>query len=803
MVKKISRIFCLCFSFLIMINLFGCQKSYISFSGNEPSFYQGETIDYRNFSIDYHKDDKTILKIYFNEDSIKIEDFDTSLIGARQAKVVYTNNGKKFVTQFNYIVKANEVESISGVTGLVTEYYMGDEIILNNAIITYVKSNGIVNTTQLTKSMITGFDTTTVGNKTMKITYSRKEYLLNYEVKAIEVESISGVTGIATEYYENDEIKLTDAKVNYINNNGTTGSDDVTLDMITSFDTTTIGNKTMKITYSGKEYMLNYEVKAIEIESISGVTGIATEYYENDEIKLTDAKLYYVNNNGTTGSIDVTLDIISNFNTKMTGTQDEEREMTLSYSNKQFVLTYKVISYYATLSFDSVSNSVVEKELPTFNNKKILKSSAFEGVELNSNYFIINGYYTLIDGQRNTLNIGDFLVKDTKVYVELSFINTYNMFGVGSYDKPYLIYNEFQLKNLEEKVNEIDSQISFDGKIFNQMADIDLSIYSSWRPIGDYTIGKAFKGRFNGDGYKISNMTINTSENLACVGLFGYVTNTLENINLVNVNILNVGCSSKYAYNNNCYIGTIAGYISSSAICNSSVSGKIETDGHGEAFIVGSIVGDGYITNCLSNCSINITIAGQKAYINGLTNGKAINSVYKANINVLQIEIIDYTYIFGIARMGENCYSLGNIYYECTVDDLSNVEKIYCCALTVNFKNSFYYGSVFSKLLNDENEVFQQRINYILNNGATGENLYLCQEKIYQVRAGYTQAGFDASNYEKHNIKALTNEQILTGKTYFVGFESYVDAETLSTNSNCVWIFRAGNLPKLYWEKDI
>lgn len=53
--------------------------------------------------------------------------------------------------------------------------------------------------------------------------------------------------------------------------------------------------------------------------------------------------------------------------------------------------------------------------------------------------------------------------------------------------------------------------------------DIDLSTVDNWTPIGD---GYAFGGTFDGNGYTISNLKINTTNNPT--GLFGWTTVRLK-----------------------------------------------------------------------------------------------------------------------------------------------------------------------------------------------------------------------------------------------------------------------------------
>ena len=96
---------------------------------------------------------------------------------------------------------------------------------------------------------------------------------------------------------------------------------------------------------------------------------------------------------------------------------------------------------------------------------------------------------------------------------------------------------------------------TLEGKTVNLMTNIDLN-GKAWTPIGTglgNETSKAFKGTFNGNGKTITNLYVNTKDEVGQVpaGLFGYVSYnaTISNLKICNVNII--------AKN---YAGAVAGY---------------------------------------------------------------------------------------------------------------------------------------------------------------------------------------------------------------------------------------------------
>ena len=105
--------------------------------------------------------------------------------------------------------------------------------------------------------------------------------------------------------------------------------------------------------------------------------------------------------------------------------------------------------------------------------------------------------------------------------------------GFGIKTNPYLIEDVEDLKLLAKKVN---GGTTYEKTYFKQTADIDLN-NEPWTPIGTVIVinngkdARPFKGTFDGDGYKITNLKVTGNSNNA--GLFGYTQDaTIKNCNV-------------------------------------------------------------------------------------------------------------------------------------------------------------------------------------------------------------------------------------------------------------------------------
>ena len=106
-------------------------------------------------------------------------------------------------------------------------------------------------------------------------------------------------------------------------------------------------------------------------------------------------------------------------------------------------------------------------------------------------------------------------------------------FNAGSFSsgETYSISSVDELCKFRDMVNAGNSG---EGSTFVLTKDLDLSSIFNWTPIGNRS--SYFRGAFDGNGYIISNLTIDTTEDYQ--GLFGCIWDaTIKNLGLENVDI--------------------------------------------------------------------------------------------------------------------------------------------------------------------------------------------------------------------------------------------------------------------------
>lgn len=203
----------------------------------------------------------------------------------------------------------------------------------------------------------------------------------------------------------------------------------------------------------------------------------------------------------------------------------------------------------------------------------------------------------------------------------------YGLFeGTGTSADPYLIHNVKELKRLK-----YDNERRYYYKLAN---DIDLGSITNWEPIG--TEEHPFTGNFDGNGYTIKNLRIETgtSSSLgANQGLFGFINKaTISNVVLDNYNIVG-------GYGEN--IGGLVGYGAASTISKVYTNGKITLSySRYDSANIGGIIGtldssdtvSSSISQCYSEGSISTASTGYTVGgIAGLTQGAYRHSVTVQN----------------------------------------------------------------------------------------------------------------------------------------------------------------------------
>ena len=198
---------------------------------------------------------------------------------------------------------------------------------------------------------------------------------------------------------------------------------------------------------------------------------------------------------------------------------------------------------------------------------------------------------------------------------------TYSWDGDGSEAQPYIISSPEQLNEMQEELNGSNGA-SLEGKYFRQGANIkfDKTVTNNYTPV------KTFKGHYDGAGYTIGGLNINTPA--ANAGLFIDVADgsTVQNVIIADASISGAaagGIANQLLGSSmidNCHVLKDV----SIAATNSTVASNVSAGGIVACMTDGSPV----VTNCTSHATLSSAVGYAGGIVGTLGKGSLANCIY-------------------------------------------------------------------------------------------------------------------------------------------------------------------------------
>ena len=215
-------------------------------------------------------------------------------------------------------------------------------------------------------------------------------------------------------------------------------------------------------------------------------------------------------------------------------------------------------------------------------------------------------------------------------------------YTVSEDGKTYTVYNANGLLAWNEAVQK-------DMTLNCTLTDnIDLT-GKDWTPIGT-SFGNSYTGTFDGNGKTITGLTVTGSDRYT--GLFGFITGTVKNVVLTEINITS-----------GTFVGGVAGWSFGGNIENCSVSGSVSGSD------VGGVVGYQQVGS-ITGCSSSATVKGTERAggVVGVTNGGTtpLTACYATGNVTVENDGTSNAWAGGIVGMNGTgtliaCYAAGNV----------------------------------------------------------------------------------------------------------------------------------------------
>ena len=230
-------------------------------------------------------------------------------------KVTYTENGETKETSYDVSVK-DTVTSISiKANPSKTEYRYGESLDLTGATISVVKGSGTTDI-PITDNMVSGYDPTTVGKQTVKVSYGGKDTTFDVTVKDY-IKDITLTAPTKTEYKYGEALDLTGGKVQKVM---ASGAQEPAVDLtdssvtVSGYNANKAGKQTITVEYEGKQKTFEITVKNT-VKTIEITAPTKTTYGHGDSLSLEGGKIEVTYADGTKQTPEMTSDMVTETNT--------------------------------------------------------------------------------------------------------------------------------------------------------------------------------------------------------------------------------------------------------------------------------------------------------------------------------------------------------------------------------------------------------------------------------------------------------------------------------------------------------
>ena len=272
-----------------------------------------------------------------------VSGYDATRIGAQTITVNY--EGKQ--GNFGVIVSDN-IQTIEMKTTPKTSYKYGETLDVTNGTIEVTRSSGAKEIIAITKNMVTGFNSETLGTQELTVNYNGKQTTYEIEVKDY-VKGIEITKPTKLVYNVGETIDLTNGKVKEIMASGSATSPVAMTNSqvtITGFDTTTVGAKTITVKYKG--FTKTFSITVVDPTSSMVIKTLPDklDYKYGEELDLTGGTIQITKTSGSTQILNITKQMISGYNPKKLGSQ----VITVTYDGKTAEFSVNVEDYVKQLN---------------------------------------------------------------------------------------------------------------------------------------------------------------------------------------------------------------------------------------------------------------------------------------------------------------------------------------------------------------------------------------------------------------------------------------------------------------------
>ena len=265
--------------------------------------------------------------------------------------LIITYKGKTVQYKVNVKDYVKDIEIVEP-TKLV--YKLNETIDLSGGTVRAVMASGTATSpVAMTSAMITGFDSTSIGAKTLTVSYQGYTKTFGITVQDLTNSMVIKTLPNKVKYLYGQKLDLTGGTIEITKESGETEIISMTSSMVTGYNPNKLGTQTLTVTYDGLSQTFPVTVEDYELNSLFITPPTKRNYEYGERLDLTGGKVTIKMASGAIKeSTSMTASMISGFDNTKVGSQ----KITVTYDGKSNSFTISVKDSIKGISMNTQPN---------------------------------------------------------------------------------------------------------------------------------------------------------------------------------------------------------------------------------------------------------------------------------------------------------------------------------------------------------------------------------------------------------------------------------------------------------------
>ena len=313
----------------------------------KTEYKYGESLDVAGLQLEVTSSSGN--KQYVTVTPSMVTGFNSNQLG--EQILIITYKGKTVQYKVNVKDYVKDIEIVEP-TKLV--YKLNETIDLNGGTVRAVMASGTATSpVAMTSAMITGFDSTSIGAKTLTVSYQGYTKTFGITVQDLTNSMVIKTLPNKVKYLYGQKLDLTGGTIEITKESGETEIISMTSSMVTGYNSNKLGTQTLTVTYDGLSQTFPVTVEDYELNSLFITPPTKRNYEYGESLDLTGGKVTTKMASGAIKeSTNMTASMISGFDNTKVGSQ----KITVTYDGKSNSFTISVKDSIKGISMNTQPN---------------------------------------------------------------------------------------------------------------------------------------------------------------------------------------------------------------------------------------------------------------------------------------------------------------------------------------------------------------------------------------------------------------------------------------------------------------